>query len=229
MNSNSLLTFCEKRHILFNNEFGFIFFEGAIFMQRLKEEIRQKIIDMGKKRFETMGYENTSMKEIASDVGISTGNIYRYFLTKKHLLQEILVELQEEIEAFFSNIPSTYQEITQYPLFEKLNEFTIKIATERKDTLKILFQSQQESQFLAFKEKILAVLNQKLVAIVKSVKKKKPENATLCEAISHAYFEGFTYLVKCHWEQVDVMEKQLKMFEKLMIEDMGKKIMEVMK
>ena len=58
-------------------------------LQKLKDDIKQKIIEVGKKRFKKEGYENTSMKDIALDVGISTGNIYRYFLTKKHLLNEI--------------------------------------------------------------------------------------------------------------------------------------------
>ena len=63
-----------------------------LFLQKLKEDIKQKIIEVGKLRFRREGYENTSMKDIASDAGISTGNIYRYFLTKKHLLNEILKE-----------------------------------------------------------------------------------------------------------------------------------------
>ena len=58
-------------------------------MQKLKNEIKQKIMEVGKLKFKLLGFENTSMKDIASDAGISTGNIYRYFLTKKHLLNEI--------------------------------------------------------------------------------------------------------------------------------------------
>ena len=80
-------------------------------MQKLKEDIKQKIIEVGKLRFRREGYENTSMKDIASDAGISTGNIYRYFLTKKHLLNEILKEIEDEIQEFFEKIPSDYENV----------------------------------------------------------------------------------------------------------------------
>ena len=109
-------------------------------MQKLKEDIKQKIIEVGKLRFRREGYENTSMKDIASDAGISTGNIYRYFLTKKHLLNEILKELEIEIEDFFSKIPSNYEEIKSHEIFDLMIDMTLNIAETKGDTLKVMFK-----------------------------------------------------------------------------------------
>ena len=103
MNLNSLLTYFRNGCNIINSEFKFIF-ERRDYMQKLKADIKQKIIEVGMKRFKKEGFENTSMKDIATDAGISTGNIYRYFLTKKHLLNEILIETEEEIEDFFDQI-----------------------------------------------------------------------------------------------------------------------------
>ena len=125
----------------------------AIYLQKLKEEIKQKIIEVGKLKFKKEGYENTSMKDIASDVGISTGNIYRYFLTKKHLLAEILKEIENEIEEFFEKIPSDYDDSSSYQLFDSLIEFTLRLAEDKGDTLKVMFNSEKESQFIEFREK----------------------------------------------------------------------------
>ena len=94
-------------------------------MQRLKEEVKQKIIEVGKIRFKKDGYENTSMKDIASDAGISTGNIYRYFLTKKHLLNEILKEIEDEIQEFFEKIPSDYENVNLHNSFELIIDLTL--------------------------------------------------------------------------------------------------------
>ena len=124
-------------------------------MQKLKEDIKQKIIEVGKLRFRREGYENTSMKDIASDAGISTGNIYRYFLTKKHLLNEILKELEIEIEDFFSKIPSNYEEIKSHEIFDLMIDMTLNIAETKGDTLKVMFKCENENQFVEFKSKVL--------------------------------------------------------------------------
>ena len=197
-------------------------------MQRLKDDIKQKIIEVGKKKFKKEGYDNTSMKDIAEEVGISTGNIYRYFLTKKHLLNEILQEIENDIKNFFDEIPSSYEKVKLHNLFNLITDFTIKIATEQNDTLRVMFNSQNESQFINFKEKVLDLFESKMLLIAKSISNNK-DYINLCEAISRAQFEGFTYIVKNNLDDIETMKKNLEIYEELMIEDLGKKVLEVIK
>lgn len=198
-------------------------------MQRLKEEVRQKIIEIGKKHFKKDGYENTSMKDIANDAGISTGNIYRYFLTKKHLLNEILIEIEKEIEDFFNQVPSDYKEIKLDSLFERIISFTTKIAKEKNDTLKIMFKSQNESQFISFREKLLNLFTKKIMEIINSINSQNKEYINLCEAVGRAQYEGFVYIVMNNLDDIESMKKNLEVYQKLMIEDLGPKLMEVIK
>ena len=44
-----------------------------------KDAMRQRILDAAKKRFKHYGYAKTSMAEIAADLQMSPGNLYRYF------------------------------------------------------------------------------------------------------------------------------------------------------
>lgn len=44
-----------------------------------KDAVRQRILDAAKKRFKHYGYAKTSMAEIAADLQMSPGNLYRYF------------------------------------------------------------------------------------------------------------------------------------------------------
>lgn len=198
-------------------------------MQKLKTEIRQKIIDVGRLRFQKYGYENTSMKDIATDSGISIGNIYRYFLTKNHILNEILSELEVEIKDFFEQLPSSYDEINMHSLFGMISNLTIKIAEENKDTLKVMFNSQTESHFIEFKEKILSLFTDKMVTIAESMNAKKDISKVLCESIARAEFEGFTCIVKNYIDDTDALRKNLEIYETLMIENLGERVMEVMK
>lgn len=198
-------------------------------MQKLKDDIKQKIIEVGKKRFKKEGYENTSMKDIALDVGISTGNIYRYFLTKKHLLNEILKEVEEKVSKFVSDIPSNYQDIDSNLIFEGLIELTLKLAEENKDTLKVMLNSETEKQFTDFREQILDMFTNKLASIVKSITGKEKVDITLCNAISRAQFEGFTYIVKNNVDNIEDLKRNLEIYKKLMLSGLSEKVMEVIK
>lgn len=197
-------------------------------MQKLKEDIKQKIIEVGKLRFKKEGYENTSMKDIASDAGISTGNIYRYFLTKKHLLNEILNELEIEIEDFFGKIPSNYEDIKPQEIFDLLIDMTVNIAKTKGDTLKVMFKCENENQFVEFKSKVLDMFISKMFEIVKSIKKGDID-ATLCEAMARAQFEGFVFIVKSNIDDIEKLKKNLGIYEKLMIENLGERVLEVVK
>lgn len=44
-----------------------------------KDAVRQRILEAAKKRFKHYGYAKTSMAEIAADLQMSPGNLYRYF------------------------------------------------------------------------------------------------------------------------------------------------------
>lgn len=198
-------------------------------LQKLKDDIKQKIVEVGKKRFKKEGYENTSMKDIALDVGISTGNIYRYFLTKKHLLNEILKEVEEKVSKFVSDIPSNYQDIDSNLIFEGLIELTLKLAEENKDTLKVMLNSETERQFTDFKEQILDMFTNKLASIVKSITDKEKVDITLCNAISRAQFEGFTYIVRNNVDNIEDLKRNLEIYKKLMLSGLSEKVMEVIK
>ena len=197
-------------------------------MQILKEDIKQKIIEVGKRKFKKDGYANTSMKDIAEDVGISTGNIYRYFLTKSHLYGEIVKELEIEIEGFFNKVPTRLEEIKPNELFDMLIDMTVNIAENKKDTLNVMLTCDNEKQYLEFKNKVLNMFVDKIESIARSFTSEDVDRS-LCEAISKAHFEGFTYIVKSNIDDIEQMKKNLKIYEKLMIENLDVRFMEVVK
>ncbi len=192
-------------------------------MQRLKEDIRLKILEMGKRRFGKSGFEKTSMKDIAEDVGISTGNIYRYFLTKGHLLDEILKELENQIEDYFKKLPSNYEEINLKQDFDQLVSLTISIAEKNGDVLKIMFNSPEEKQFVKFKEHILTLFIDKMKSIAISIKKDNMDDV-LCESIARSLFEGFIYITKENMNDAQTLKDNLEQYGKIMISDIKERL-----
>lgn len=60
------------------------------------ERTRALIRDTALASFRERGYEETTVRLIAQEAGISLGNAYYYFPTKNHLVQELYVEVQRE-------------------------------------------------------------------------------------------------------------------------------------
>ncbi len=52
---------------------------------RIPEERREKILEVGIDEFSEYGYENANINRIAKDAGISIGLMYKYFATKEDL------------------------------------------------------------------------------------------------------------------------------------------------
>src|SRR6185312_307583 len=57
-----------------------------------KDNVRDKIVEAAKKRFSHFGYGKTTMAEIATDCGMSPGNLYRFFPGKLDIAEAIASE-----------------------------------------------------------------------------------------------------------------------------------------
>jgi AcrR family transcriptional regulator len=60
------------------------------------ETTRSKISEIAIASFQERGYEQTTLRLIASEANISVGNAYYYFPTKNHLVQELYLRVQDK-------------------------------------------------------------------------------------------------------------------------------------
>lgn len=63
------------------------------------ERTRELVIETALRHFRERGYEDTTMRGIAAEAGISTGNAYYYFAGKDELVQELYRRIQREHRA----------------------------------------------------------------------------------------------------------------------------------
>jgi len=73
-------------------------------------ETRQKILEAARRAFARKGYDATTNKDIAEDVGITTGAIYHYFASKADLYVAVYEEVQEAIYEVFEKSVAPYVE-----------------------------------------------------------------------------------------------------------------------
>jgi AcrR family transcriptional regulator len=72
-------------------------------------ETRQKILDAARRAFARKGYDATTNKHIADDVGITTGAIYHYFASKADLYVAVYEEVQAMIYEIFEKAVAPYE------------------------------------------------------------------------------------------------------------------------
>ena len=69
-----------------------------------KEQTRQKILAAAGARFRHYGYGKTTMSEIAADLKMSTGNLYRFFPSKLDIAEAYALEHEADEEQMLANI-----------------------------------------------------------------------------------------------------------------------------
>jgi AcrR family transcriptional regulator len=71
------------------------------------DDTRAKITETAIESFRERGYDQTTIRLIADEAGISVGNAYYYFPTKNHLVQELYLRVQgdhlERVHAAFGS------------------------------------------------------------------------------------------------------------------------------
>jgi AcrR family transcriptional regulator len=73
-------------------------------MQYKKEHIKNAIISAAIDEFVKNGYHNAAIKDIADNAGITVGNIYRYFVSKKTLFDAVVEEAYKKMPQMIREI-----------------------------------------------------------------------------------------------------------------------------
>ena len=78
----------------------------------------QEVLDSATRVFHTRGYADSSVQDIADELGILKGSLYHYIDSKEDLLFRILDETHREVEAILSDA-----EAMDAPPLDKLHEY----------------------------------------------------------------------------------------------------------
>jgi AcrR family transcriptional regulator len=69
---------------------------GSTTLTAKAEETRQRILDAALRLFRERGFDETTMRDIASEAGVATGAAYYYFQSKEDLVMAFYVRTAEE-------------------------------------------------------------------------------------------------------------------------------------
>lgn len=125
-----------------------------------KEKIRSKIIDTARVRFINDGFDKTSTKQIAKEVGIAEGTLFNYFDSKVELFFEAIsleygendyyvdeLQITEDVVTALSNhVMKIIKPVLRIPkgIMSELMVASIKIAKKKPETFKRLAENDEK-------------------------------------------------------------------------------------
>lgn len=119
--------------------------------QRLKNEIKEKILKNALDEFLEKGYKNTSMKVIAQESNIAVGNIYNYFKDKEELYSTLVRPVVFEINELFDEPPVKND---LQGLEKKIMQF-LDIYKSNKEVFIMLLENSSNTKFEKLKVNII--------------------------------------------------------------------------
>lgn len=129
-------------------------------MQYLKEEIKNSIISAALNEFEERGFNDASIRTIARNAGIATGNLYRYFNSKEELFNYIMEPVSERFTALiFSDFEADANNIPVLAdVMDKIMSFYEKYSRE----FMILLDKSEGSVYQNLKEDLIVLIEKRV-------------------------------------------------------------------
>lgn len=133
-------------------------------MQYLKEEVKKRIIDSALQEFKEKGYINSSIRTIAKNAGIASGNIYRYFESKDELFNKIIDPVYNQLMAYISDIEkANYSEANVYchPMGEvnQIKNMIMEIFKDYSAELLILMDNSKGTKYENIKKDLILFID----------------------------------------------------------------------
>ena len=110
-----------------------------------RENSKKLLVHTALKLFSEKGYDATSIRNIASEAGVSLGLMYNYFKSKEELLQEIFLLGNQDIMLSFTK-PETGRDAS--PLKQHIRR-TVQILKEKREFWRLLHSLRFQRNVLA--------------------------------------------------------------------------------
>lgn len=129
-------------------------------MQYLKDEIKNNIISAALNEFDKKGFNDASIRVIARNAGIATGNLYRYFNGKEELFKYIMEPVFERFTGLiFSDFKGDANNLSVLTeIVDKIMGFYEQYSRE----FMILLDKSEGSVYQNFKEDLIALIEKRV-------------------------------------------------------------------
>ena len=154
-------------------------------MQVQKDDVRNKIIAAATEEFLNAGYQQSSMRNIAAEAGITVGNVYAYFGGKDALFESIISPVWQSLNRLIS-IPVDTQDLMTLPTINQITDLITETFLENRPQFLILMNKSAGSPYKNARAELSALVSGRLSRDI------LPQcDPLLADAMAGAILEGF--------------------------------------
>jgi len=189
-------------------------------MQTQKKTVKAKIINAAMEEFLISGYQNSSMRNIANQSGITVGNIYSYFAGKDDLFEYILSGTVKQLQMLFDMKVGDGNMLTPGNVTEMAHEIAGVFLNNRIQFL-ILMDGSEGSKYGNIKSDLIEQATKRIISESKLKNTSKISfDEVLSTSVSVSLIEGLIYLFKNAGSDKSRLEKLIGEFLKLILGDL---------
>lgn len=178
--------------------------KGAFFLSE-KQQTKLKIIDTALEEIEQQGFENLSLRKLASNCGLTTGAFYRHFANKNDLFMVLMLKLSATLTSGVGQ--KNIHSISPRKELLFLGENIFTLFSEKKNLVDFLFFNPVAQSIYAKNEKIqdtfplLKTIHQLIIEIIDRETLDLDPTTTFIQVWS--FLQGYMLLVRNGVTQFD--------------------------
>lgn len=160
-------------------------------MQVPKYQVRQNILDAALEEFSAKGYKHASIRNIATQAGITPGNIYSYFPSKEKLFDVLLQPTATRIKAI-SNLDFPNSTLST---LELVIDAIVALFREEKQQVMILLNGSEGSPFAEIGAGLYQIAAERIREYLPTYPNGEPIDPLFARALAVAVIDGLIILI----------------------------------
>lgn len=183
-------------------------------MQVLKEDLKDRILEVALMEFSDNGFENASLRSIAKNSGMTVGNLYRYFKHKEDLFYNVITPAYSKLMILIEKSIEFNKRTDHTGCIEHLADLLLKIHSEHRKELLIIFEGSKGTRYEKTRKEIVSLLEGFLKELFKSKVdgwETIIEDDFLFNVIAAGFIDGLIMIAK-HYEGEENIKKLVPQF-----------------
>lgn len=191
-------------------------------MQKLKIEVKNRILDAALQEFYTVGYKQSSMRNIAKKAKVTPGNIYAYFEGKDGLFEQVLAPTIQHLNSFIFEV-SKGEKLTEVSI-EELTLAITQVFIANRHQFIILMNKSTGSKYENIRADITALVEQRITEELFPDVVHSDKNRLLARAVATAIIGGVFCIFNTCGEDIARLNNCLEEFLSIFLKDIDKRI-----
>lgn len=167
-------------------------------MDKLKNDVRLRILNNATNEFYEQGFSGASMRRIARNSKMVVGNVYRYFQSKENLFNEVLAEAYESLIRIVNLEVLNINDLS--PILNELNNLCLTYPKQ----IVILIARYLDAEADPLLENLKSLISLRLKQDLKDITNDQ------IDLIFHLILNGILYILQNY--KLEDIETQLKAF-----------------